>query len=133
MERGIRKLYTSLSLVLAAAAVGCGSSDDSGPTPVKELEIYSWLTSGSEKDSLTKLLDEVRKVDPTIQITNAAQDRSEIAQMELPGRIARGTPPDSWQQLPGLPMVPFIDANQLESVDSIAAANNWDAVFPKAV
>src|SRR5260370_25765750 len=88
---------------------------------------------GGEKAALDKLLAGVKKIEPTIKITNAAQDRSEIAQMELPGRIARGTPPDSWQQLPGLPLVPFVSANQLEAIDSIAAAQNWTGLFPEAV
>jgi glucose/mannose transport system substrate-binding protein len=130
MERGIRKLYASLSLVLAAAAVGCGS-DDSQPPPVKELEIYNWLTAGSEKDAMDRLLAEVEKVEPEIMITNAAQGVQ--SQLGLSDRIARGTPPDSWQQLPGLPLIPFIDANQVASLDSIAATQNWEAVFPPPV
>src|SRR4030095_15952828 len=124
MERRICKLYTSLSLVLAAAAVGCGGLVDHQTPPVKELEIYSWLTSGSEKDALDKLLAEVIKVDPGLKITNGTQ--RELAHLELPGRIARGFPPDSWQQLPGLPLIPFIDANQVAPIDSIAAAQNWE-------
>jgi glucose/mannose transport system substrate-binding protein len=133
MERGICKFYTSLSLVLAAAAVGCGSSDENQAPPVKELEIYSWMTSGSERDALDRLLSEVIKIDPELMITNATQEGNVLAGVPLPERVAHGSPPDSWQQLPGLPLIPLIDANQIAPIDSIAAAQNWEAVFPNPV
>jgi len=127
------KLSSSLSLALVAAAVGCGSSDDE--TQPKQLEIYSWLTSGSEKAALDALLAKVSEAQPGIQITNAAQDRSDIAQKELPDHIRAGNPPDSFQVVGGAPLKEWIRQGALEPIDSLAAAQNWNSgtAFPPGV
>jgi glucose/mannose transport system substrate-binding protein len=119
-----------MTAVLAAAAAGCGSSDDQPPAGPKALEIYSWLTSGSEGDALKKLLAEVEKTDPGVTITNSVEGRPQDAQAELPGRIQGASPPDSWQQIPGKPIQPYIAAQALDSLDALAASEGWSSAFP---
>jgi len=121
------RISTSLLLVLAGAAVACGSSDDEEQP--KALEIYSWLTSGSEKAALDALLAEVTKAQPGIQITNSAFGRTEPAQKELPMRIQAGNPPDSFQVVGGVPLFEWIRQNSLEPLDSLASAQGWEAAF----
>src|SRR5262245_35903713 len=129
MRTSMKGLSIGMTAVLAAAAVGCGS-DDQQPAQPKALEIYSWLTSGSEGDALKKLLDEVAKANPGVQITNSVEGRPQDAQAELPARIQGASPPDSWQQIPGKPIQPYIAAQALDSLDGLAASEGWASAFP---
>jgi glucose/mannose transport system substrate-binding protein len=124
---------TALPLVLATAAVGCGSSDDTGNTGPKKLEVYSWLTTGVEKIALDNLFDAMRANVPGVEITNAAQDRSEIARAELPMRMANGNPPDSFQAIGGADLGEWVKRGSLEPLDSIAAEQGWSTAFPQGV
>src|SRR5258705_1624537 len=78
----------------SGGAGGALGGSDAGQPPPTMLEIYSWLTAGSEKLALDALFGELQKRYPGISIVNAATGRTEVAQMELPRRIASGMPPD---------------------------------------
>jgi glucose/mannose transport system substrate-binding protein len=116
-------------LILAAAAVGCGS-DDTTPEGPKKLEVYSWLVSGAEGTALTNLFDVLKAAQPGIDIVNAAQAHPDDARKELPMRIANGNPPDSFQAIGGADLMEWaMNKHALEPLDGLAAQQGWDAAF----
>jgi glucose/mannose transport system substrate-binding protein len=129
MKSKIGFASTALSLILASAAMGCSSSGDNNTAQAKNLIVYSWLVADAELNALNKLFDVLRLNDPGINITNAAQGRSDDARAELPGKIAAGNPPDSFQAIGGADLLEWTKKNALESLDSIAADQGWSAAF----
>jgi glucose/mannose transport system substrate-binding protein len=123
---------SALSLILAAAAVGC-SSDDTTDTGPKKLEVYSWLVTGAEETALNNLFDVMRANVPGVQILNAAQGRSDEARKELPIRMAAGNPPDSFQAIGGADLLEWQKKGSLESLDALADQQGWRAAFGDGV
>jgi glucose/mannose transport system substrate-binding protein len=126
----IRDLSFGLAAALAAAACSSSSSTNNDP---KTLEVYSWLTSGSENKALTSLLDNITSHDHRMRITNAAQKNPSQAQDQLKTRMAEGDPPDSFQVVSGKDLDDWIERGALESLDSLAASQGWGAVIPARV
>jgi glucose/mannose transport system substrate-binding protein len=125
---------TALPLILATAAVGCGSSDDSSTEGPKKLEVYSWLVTGAEETALNKLFDVMRARVPGVEIVNAAQGRSDQARAELPMRLANGNPPDSFQAIGGADLGEWaVNRSALEPLDTIATEQGWETAFPPGV
>ena len=124
---------SALSLILAAAAVGCSSSDDTVDTGPKKLEVYSWLVTGAEETALNNLFDVMRANVPGVEILNAAQGRSDEARKELPVRMAAGNPPDSFQAIGGADLLEWQKKGSLESLDALAAQQGWQAAFGDGV
>jgi glucose/mannose transport system substrate-binding protein len=131
MRAGTRGIAT-IGLVAAAVSSACSSSGG-GSTAPKTLEVYSWLTSGSEKDALDALFGVVKMQAGGVAITNAAQDRSDIAQQELATRMAQGNPPDSFQVVSGSGLASWVGKSALESLDAVAATQDWAGVMPAPV
>jgi glucose/mannose transport system substrate-binding protein len=124
---------SALSLILAAAAVGCSSSDDSTATGPKKLEVYSWLVSGAEGTALENLFGVLRDNVPGIEILNAAQGRSDEARKELPMRMAAGNPPDSFQAIGGADLLEWQKKGSLEPLDTLADQQGWREAFGEGV
>src|SRR5437899_4055554 len=104
-----------VGLLSTIVMVGCSSSTSAPSAPQsKTLEVYSWLTSGSEKSALDSLFSVMRSEESSVAIINAAQDRSEIAQKELPERLAKGNPPDAFQVVSGTGLYEWVDKGALE-------------------
>jgi glucose/mannose transport system substrate-binding protein len=120
------------ALVVCALAAACGTSSPLSKAPTT-LEVYSWLTAGSERDALDALFSVVESEHPKLAITNAAQDRSEVAQQELVQRMAAGNPPDSFQVVSGSDLVSWIKKGALEPLDTIEGAAKWADVIPAPV
>jgi len=120
------------ALFACALAAACGTAP--GPSKAATtIEVYSWLTAGSERDALDALFGVVQRDHPKVAITNAAQDRSDVAQQELVQRMAAGNPPDSFQVVSGSDLVSWIDKGALEPLDSIEGASDWASAIPAPV
>ena len=117
---------------MCALAAACGAASPASKAPTT-IEVYSWLTAGSERDALDALFDVVKRDHPKIAITNAAQDRSDVAQQELVQRMAAGNPPDSFQVVSGSDLVSWINKGALEPLDTIEGASDWASVIPAPV
>lgn len=129
-----RLLSLAPVIALAIGTTACGSDDTDGDsTEVKQLEIFSWLTAGSEKSSLDKLLGVVQTRVPGIQIRNAAQDEPQTARDLLKERMAQNLPPDSFQVISGADIKEWIKKGALEPIDSLAASEGWNNSIPSAV
>jgi glucose/mannose transport system substrate-binding protein len=122
----------SCALLTAALTCACGSSGHP-PSTVTTLEVYSWLTSGSERDALNALFDVIRRENTGLAITNAAQDRSDVAQQELATRMSQSNPPDSFQVVSGSDLDSWVNKGALESLDALARSEGWGSVIPAPV
>jgi glucose/mannose transport system substrate-binding protein len=118
---------------LSAAALLCACGTASGPSAPRALEIHNWLTAPSESNALEALFRVVESRDPGVAITNAAQDRSDVAQQELVTQMAKGNPPDSFQVVSGSDLDSWVTKGALEPLDSLAAAQGWTSVIPAPV
>jgi glucose/mannose transport system substrate-binding protein len=125
---------TRLTCLLAGAALvtACSSGAGDGSSP-KPLEVYSWLTSGSEGDALGALFGVITRQDSRMKITNSAQDNPSMAQAQLKTRMAEGIPPDSFQVVSGRDLDDWIDRLALEPLDGLASAQSWGGVIPPPV
>jgi glucose/mannose transport system substrate-binding protein len=97
-----------------------------------KLEVYTWLVSGTEGMAFGLLIDELRRRYPRIEIVNESSSPIEL-RSGLPGRIAAGNPPDSFQIIIGHDTAMWGDQGALEPIDTLAAAQGWPQVFPKSV
>jgi glucose/mannose transport system substrate-binding protein len=119
-------------LAIAALAAACSSGSDGSSSP-KPLEVYSWLTSGSEGDALGALFGVITSQDSRMKITNSAQDNPSMAQAQLKTRMAEGIPPDSFQVVSGKDLDDWIARGALEPLDGLASAQSWGDVIPASV
>jgi glucose/mannose transport system substrate-binding protein len=115
--------------MLAACGGAVTSTPDAASTPMR-LEIYSWLTAGSEKTALDNVVDELKRRHPGLVFDNATVDRGE-GRMELLQRMANDNPPDSFQVITGMDLRQWADV--LESLDSAALEQGWASAIPKGV
>src|SRR4051812_49043202 len=115
-SRASRSKTARALVAIGAAALSACSSPRHTSSNAPTLEVYSWLTSGSERNALNALFDVVRRESAGIAITNAAQDRSDVAQQELATRMAQGNPPDSFQVVSGSDLASWVDKGALESL-----------------
>jgi glucose/mannose transport system substrate-binding protein len=80
----------------------------------KELEIFSYWTSGGEASALDALFQATKRADPGIEIINAtvAGGGGSAVRPALQARLAGGNPPDSWQVHPGWELLgQYVQAN----------------------
>jgi glucose/mannose transport system substrate-binding protein len=115
-----------LSSVLAAALMA-------GTPAVAQntAEVIHWWTSGGEAQALKVLVDSYEKTG------NAWKDNpvagGESARMTARTRILGGDPPTSMQWQLGAPLRALAEEGQLNDIDAVATAGNWDAVLPKVI
>src|SRR5215831_20589480 len=69
----------------------------------KQLEVFSWWTSGGEAMALESLFNVYKYKYPGVEVLNAAVTGGggSAARPVLQGRLAAGDPPDVWQVHPG--------------------------------
>src|SRR5215813_8128764 len=100
----------------------------------KELEVFSWWTSGGEAAALDSLFSTYKKQYPGVEIINAtvAGGGGSAARPVLQTRLAGGNPPDTWQSHPGWEMLgQYVEPGYCEPVTDLYKSNGWDTAFPK--
>ena len=65
----------------------------------KQLEVFSWWTSGGEAVALDALFKVYKQKNPDVEVSNAAitGGGGSAARPVLQTRLAAGNPPDTWQ------------------------------------
>lgn len=122
-------------LTLALAACGGGSSTagaSSGGSDSKNLEVFSWWTSGSESAALKAMFDGYSKANPGINVVNGAVagGGGSNAQAVLQTRLQGGNPPDIWQTHPGAAIKQYIDGGLVGDASSVYTSE-VKAAIPK--
>ncbi|MGH7436259.1 MAG: ABC transporter substrate-binding protein [Polyangiaceae bacterium] len=123
------------ALLGACSSSTAGSGDVSGT-----VQIYSWWTSGSEKQALHAFLSEYEKGHPSVNPVNEAEQSSQTAQMDLKRRMAEGNPPDTFQVNGGDELLQYVvtgtqgaSQSKLENLDALAQQQGWTKVIPADV
>ena len=121
----------AVTAVASLALAGCsGAGSSNGPT--KALEIFSYWTNGSEAKGLGAMVDDFKKNNPDVKVTNAAVsgDGGLNAQAALQARLAGNNPPDTWQTAPLYGLTQYSDANLLQDLTSLYKKHGWSKNIP---
>ena len=121
----------ALSLTVAA----CGSGGDSGDAgKSKDLEVFSWWTSGSEDDAL-KVLFAKFEGESGQKVVNAAVSGGggSNAQQALQTRLQGGDPPDSWQLHPDQDLAAIVEDGLVADISDLYEKNGWVDKMPKTI
>lgn len=104
------------------------------------VEIFSWWTSGGELEALQAVLDVNELRVPSTRVRNAAVEFADKARDELRSRMERSLPPDTFQANIGADLFGWVLYNgrddtsaKVESLEALASANDWRAVFDETV
>lgn len=146
-ERRVPFLLKHLIFVAALAdlSLSCQSSVTGNNIPAEgddrlnvggEVEIFSWWTSGGEKEALSSLIDVHEERVPNAHVTNAAVENADKAREELSRRLQAGIPPDTFQANSGTDLLDWVVANgrddgdsKVESLKELAEDLSWERSF----
>jgi glucose/mannose transport system substrate-binding protein len=120
------------AMILAVTLSACAQK----PVEEKNLEIFSWLTTGSEAPGLNKLFELYVQDNPGIKVVNAtlAVDTEAVARSVLASRMQGGDPPDSFQVQIGRELIDsWVVPGKLENLDDLYNSEGWTTLFPKGV
>ena len=113
--------------------------DSACPAPAavnKQLEVFSWWTSGGEAVALEALFKVYNHRNPDVEVCNAAitGGGGSAARPALQTRLARGDPPDTWQTHPGHELLGhYVQAGYCVPVTFLYQSEAWDRVLPEGL
>lgn len=132
----------------ALLVMACASeADDEAPSTGAEnldtggaVEIFSWWTSGGERDALDALLEVHEARVPDASVRNSALEHRDRAREMLVRRLAQGTPPELFQAIAGEDLMGWVrkngvddDESSVEPLTDLAAALGLMEVFAPEV
>jgi glucose/mannose transport system substrate-binding protein len=127
----------SACLATSLVVTACGGSDNNSSGSkgnAKDIEVFSWWTSGSEAAALQVLIDKF-KVDTGEDVSNAAVSGGggANARQALATRLQGGDPPDSWQLHPDKDLAAAVQDGTVGDISSLYEQGKWADVIPQAV
>jgi glucose/mannose transport system substrate-binding protein len=102
----------------------------------KQLEVFSWWTSGGEAMALESLFKVYKYKNPGVEVLNAAVTGGggSAARPVLQTRLAAGNPPDTWQTHLGLELLgQYVRAGYCVPVTVLYRSEGWDRVVPQGL
>lgn len=123
----MRIYYLFFSILLLAA---CQSSNETSSE--KQVEVFTWWTSGSEASALETVLEAYRNLYPDVEVINAsiAGGGGSAARPVLQTRLVGGTPPDTWQTHHGAELMgQYVAPGFAASVKELYDAEGWYELF----
>ena len=111
--------------------------DPACPAPAagsKQLEVFSWWTSGGEAAALEALFKVYNHQNPGVEVCNAAitGGGGSAARPVLQTRLAGGNPPDTWQTHSGHELLGhYVQAGYCVPVTVLYQSEGWDRVVPQ--
>ncbi len=132
-------LIVAILLVTACAPAATPTEAPTEAPPVaveKELEIFSWWTTGGEAAGLLNLFEMYNEKFPDVEIINAtvAGGAGFEAKPALKARMLGGDPPDSFQVHMGHELIDtWVTTDFMEPLDDIYQEEGWVDVFPAGV
>jgi glucose/mannose transport system substrate-binding protein len=102
---------------------------------MKQVEVFSWWTSGGEARALQALFRVYRANNPGVKVLNASISGGggSAARPVLQTRLAGNRPPDTWQTHPGDELKWYVDSGYCYPVTDLYQSEGWDKVVPKAL
>jgi glucose/mannose transport system substrate-binding protein len=116
------------------SACGGGSSTSSGGgSDARQLEVFSWWTSGSEDAALKELIARFRTANAGVKVVNGAVagGGGGNAQAVLQTRLQGDNPPDTWQTHPGEAIEQYLDSDLLADLSSVYEKDGLSKVVPE--
>jgi glucose/mannose transport system substrate-binding protein len=120
-------LYMALLLALGPACPAPAAGD-------KQLEVFSWWTSGGEAVALDALFKVYKHKNPDVKVCNAAitGGGGSAARPVLQTRLAAGNPPDTWQTHSGQELLGrYVQADYCVPLTGLYQSEGWDRVVPQ--
>jgi glucose/mannose transport system substrate-binding protein len=102
----------------------------------KQLEMFSWWTSGREAEALEELFNVYKYKNPAVEVSNAAitGGGSLAARPVLQTRLAAGNPPDTWQVHPGHELLgQYVLADYCVPLTVLYQSEGWNRVVPQGL
>ncbi len=123
----LSKLTTAVALVMAGAGMGASVSAIAG-----EVEVLHFWTSGGEAKSVAELKRIMQAKGHVWKDFAVAGGGGDNAATVLKSRVVSGNPPAA-AQIKGPAIQEWAYEGVLANLDSVAKAENWDALLPKVV
>src|SRR5687768_5317233 len=95
-----RTKLVSLELAIALGlTLGCGdgTARENAKSLDGGLEVFSWWTSGGEREAFNALVKEFNRSYLKVTVINASHSNSDEARALFDARMAAGDPPDTFQ------------------------------------
>ncbi len=123
----------AVATTAALTACGGGAQSQQNAGPTKELEVFSWWTSGSEDAALQSLITAYKSAYPEVNVTNGAVagGGGGNSQQILQTRIQGGNPPDTFQTHPEESLKQYLDADALADLSSAYDQNGLRQAVPE--
>jgi glucose/mannose transport system substrate-binding protein len=102
----------------------------------KQLEVFSWWTSGGEAMALESLFHVYKYKYPGVEVLNAAVTGGggSAARPLLQTRLAAGDPPDVWQVHPGHELFgQYVQGGYCVPVTVLYWSEGWDRIVPQGL
>ncbi len=115
-----------LVMIFSLTLIGCGKK------AVNEVGVLHWWTSGGEAAALNVLKEDLESKGISWEDIAVAGGGGEQAMTALRARVAAGDIPTAVQML-GFDILDWAPEGVLANLNSVADANNWNAVIPNAL
>ena len=130
----MKKLFC-VPILCMALLVALGPACPAPAAENKQLEVFSWWTSGGEAVALDALFKVYKQKNPDVDVSNAAitGGGGSAARPVLQTRLAAGNPPDTWQTHSGHELLHYVQAGYCVPVTILYQSEGWDRVVPKGL
>jgi glucose/mannose transport system substrate-binding protein len=129
----MKKLFC-VPIFCMALLLALGSACPAPAAGNKQLEVFSWWTSGGEAMALEALFEAYKHKNPGVEVLNAAVTGGggSAARPVLQTRLAAGDPPDTWQVHPGHELFgQYVQAGYCVPITVLYQSEGWDRVVPQ--
>src|SRR5499427_6434107 len=134
-EAGMKRLFCVATLCTALLSA-LGPARLANAAQDKQLEVFSWWTSGGEAMALESLFHVYKYKYPGVEVLNAAVTGGggSAARPVLQTRLAAGDPPDVWQVHPGHELFgQYVQGDYCVPVTVLYRSEGWDRIVPKGL
>ena len=131
----MKKLFC-VPILCMALLLALGAACPAPAAGNKQLEVFSWWTSGGEAVALEALFKVYKHKNPDVEVLNAAVTGGggSAARPVLQTRLAAGNPPDTWQVHPGHELFgQYVQAGYCVPVTVLYQSEAWDRVVPQGL
>jgi glucose/mannose transport system substrate-binding protein len=129
----MKKLFC-VPILCATVFLALGPACPAPAAGSKQLEVFSWWTSGGEAVALKELFKVYKHENPDVAVCNAAitGGGGSAARPVLQNRLAAGNPPDTWQTHPGHELLgQYVQPGYCVPVTVLYQSQGWDRVVPQ--
>jgi glucose/mannose transport system substrate-binding protein len=131
----MKKLFC-VTILCTALLSALGQARLADAAQNKQLEVFSWWTSGGEAIALESLFHVYKYKYPGVEVLNAAVTGGggSAARPVLQTRLAAGDPPDTWQVHPGHELFgQYVQGDYCVPVTDLYRSRGWDRIVPQGL